>query len=517
MEIQSKVLKFVRRTDIMVEENQNQNQNQARTVTGPSYNLAPELKLQGSSNYKLWKYYMTGLFVSEGLWKCVDGKDKDPDRCLRAYYRFAPNALVPVIMNTTCPVAAWKIFETNYGKTSTISTLELFRHLFSVRLENYDSMQEYLNDTLSTQAKLSGMDEGVTDKILAYVMLLGLPPQYEAIKLTLESNKDVLTSDLVLFKLANYALPSSSEDSAHFVKNRGNNQKNPSSSSKGKQGESSRFNNKTERRDCFFCKIPGHLKKDCSKYKKWLAAKQAKANKVQEEQEVAATAVVIEDSLDDSHSDSCSLIVAEDHQDEAQALAVKEEHLVTWLVDSGATKHMCSNPSYFESISDTSSSRSVKVANGKSIPCTGIGDVILQVPGGKDVRAQDVLLVPELNANLLSVSAMVDRDLGITFNKKGCSVMDSKGSEVMKGVRRGGLFLVSYNYRSNPKPESSEVVTFNVTCDQDLWHKRLGHLSTGQMKKLKGQVTGLEIEAVNDSHSCETCFRGKSCRKPFPK
>ena len=53
---------------------------------------------------------------------------------------------------------------------------------------------------------------------------------------------------------------------------------------------------------------------------------------------------------------------------------------------------------------------------------------------------------------------------------------------------------------------------------QDVWHKRLAHISTAWMAKTAPIVKGIDLRTiVKDSGSlCEECRVGKSCRQPRP-
>jgi gag-polypeptide of LTR copia-type len=88
-------------------------------------------------------------------------------------------------------------------------------------------------------------------------------------------------------------------------------------------------------------------------------------------------------------------------------------HSCEWIVDSGATRHMCSEKSNFRRIDETFSGN-VKVADGQTIRAKGVGDVELIIfTEGEvfSVTLSNVLWVPELNENLISVNQLVAKDL----------------------------------------------------------------------------------------------------------
>ncbi|KAF2359375.1 hypothetical protein FHG87_009870 [Trinorchestia longiramus] len=51
----------------------------------------------------------------------------------------------------------------------------------------------------------------------------------------------------------------------------------------------------------------------------------------------------------------------------------------SWIVDSGATQHMCSKKSQFSSYSDLSSPVRVEIGDGRALKGVGVGDVHLKI------------------------------------------------------------------------------------------------------------------------------------------
>lgn len=71
----------------------------------------------------------------------------------------------------------------------------------------------------------------------------------------------------------------------------------------------------------------------------------------------------------------------------------------------------------------------MKVANRSSLRVEGEGTVKLTLEK-IDVSLKKVLLVPEICANLLSVSAMTAKGLRLIFEKSGCSIENEDGEQV---------------------------------------------------------------------------------------
>nr|XP_029715020.1 uncharacterized protein LOC115258764 [Aedes albopictus]XP_029721806.1 uncharacterized protein LOC115262979 [Aedes albopictus] len=109
-----------------------------------------------------------------------------------------------------------------------------------------------------------------------------------------------------------------------------------------------------------------------------------------------------------------------------------------WLIDSGSSMHMTGK---IEQLKDVvPCNKGVFLADGKmaSVRATGTCEFSKRgVTGEKiDVKLKNVLYVPGLAANVMSVSRMVDAGYNISFGHERCMVLD--GAEaVFVGERRG--------------------------------------------------------------------------------
>jgi hypothetical protein len=82
----------------------------------------------------------------------------------------------------------------------------------------------------------------------------------------------------------------------------------------------------------------------------------------------------------------------------------------TWWIDSGATIHVANLLQGFRSTRITQrSERQIKVANRAQADVEAVGDVHLELDTGFIMILRDVLYVPSLQRNLISVSCL-DKD-----------------------------------------------------------------------------------------------------------
>lgn len=79
-----------------------------------------------------------------------------------------------------------------------------------------------------------------------------------------------------------------------------------------------------------------------------------------------------------------------------------------WIIDSGATAHMTSRDDWLLKYKQISDGR-VTVANGEDLVVLGCGEVPIDTNSIVN-KISDVLHVPELNCNLLSVQKVLEKE-----------------------------------------------------------------------------------------------------------
>ncbi|XP_012481085.1 uncharacterized protein LOC105795983 [Gossypium raimondii] len=84
-----------------------------------------------------------------------------------------------------------------------------------------------------------------------------------------------------------------------------------------------------------------------------------------------------------------------------------------WLLDSGCTNHMSPDATIFKPLDKTK----VKIGNGQFINAEGRGDVLICTPTGSKIIS-NVLLVPEIDRNLLSITQLLEKGYSVVFKEK---------------------------------------------------------------------------------------------------
>jgi hypothetical protein len=80
-------------------------------------------------------------------------------------------------------------------------------------------------------------------------------------------------------------------------------------------------------------------------------------------------------------------------------------------VDSGASNHMTSHGKWFQNINDLKTLRFVEIGDDTTHPITQINKVPLSMQDGQTKYLKDVLHVPTITKNLVSIGQMVEQGL----------------------------------------------------------------------------------------------------------
>ena len=102
-----------------------------------------------------------------------------------------------------------------------------------------------------------------------------------------------------------------------------------------------------------------------------------------------------------------------------------------WYFDSGATKHITSQRSFFTTLESAPTGNSVTCANNSSYPVKGVGQNVLTAANGSTFTLYDALYVPGIKKNLLSVSAFAKIGLIVKFVDDRCTVHDLSSGDTI--------------------------------------------------------------------------------------
>ena len=121
----------------------------------------------------------------------------------------------------------------------------------------------------------------------------------------------------------------------------------------------------------------------------------------------------------------------------------------SWIIDSGATCHICNNRQSFLEFHSLERPQYVTLGDGHSLNSIRIGNVSIELLLGngkiRQCHLYNVLCVPKLSYNLLSVSKATEARKGVEFNSTDCQIVDKEGKVVAFGIRKGSPITSAVN------------------------------------------------------------------------
>uniref|UniRef100_A0AAG5DT47 Retrovirus-related Pol polyprotein from transposon TNT 1-94 n=1 Tax=Anopheles atroparvus TaxID=41427 RepID=A0AAG5DT47_ANOAO len=446
-----------------------------------SFSLPLREILRGSENYSSWSFATKMVLIKEKTWCAVkepaEGEpavsEETSMQALATICLSIDSSIYGLVRDAKNAKQAWDNLKNTYEHSGSTRKIGLLRRLTGIRLVGAErdediicqTTQQYVNELFTTSHQLAEVGFKVDDDWLASLLMKGLPKQYDPMILGLESSGIQLTADIVKAKILQDVKVSSEKQTVEaFLGN-----------SKSTTKRSSVKSNV----QCYRCKKMGHFASQCS-------------NQFSDKKQ--------EKSKNSGHATFFAAFNA------CQTSTAAEEE---WIFDSGATSHLCRNRNLLVDAENVSSS--INVANNTAVPVVAKGSVNVSADVGASTCAismNDVLYVPELAVNLLSVSKMCQKGYTVTFRKQTCKVISPSNKLVAIGQESGGL------YRLKRSPGSLVNMVSRMEDNFKLWHRRLCHMSVGCMKRLETMASGFEFR-VTDGMQCVPCIQGKHHRHPF--
>lgn len=171
------------------------------------------------------------------------------------------------------------------------------------------------------------------------------------------------------------------------------------------------------------------------------------------------------------------------------------------------------NSDLFQNVQKLEEHRQVKVGNGMCLEVKGVGNVQVQAWNGQQWIQTDlnnVLLVPELDVNLFSLSTVLDKGFEMYSDKDKCELLVRDGKVRAVAQRQDKMYKMCFKTENN----NTRLSQCNLVESLTGWHRKLVHINFDQVKRiLKGR--NISYREENDPF-CKDCLAGKQHRVPFP-
>ena len=448
-----------------------------------------------TDNYPTWRIQCKMTLYKEGLWGIVSREEERPgdratpeqrnkfqkrwEKALSLIVLSIDPSLLYLIGDPTSPIDTWELLENQFQKRTWANKLHLRRKLYSMKLIEGGAVQEHVRNMTEVFNALSAVGDAVTDEDRVIHLLASLPESFDVLVTALEACPEVPTMDVVVDRLFHEERKLGRDDGERAMTVRRQKGKGPM---------------------CYNCKEFGHVKKDCPSFKGRKPESKPRSKKKHRVNNAC--------SKEDSDSDNQAGLTV------SHAMTLDASLQNKWIIDSGATCHMCNDKSKFSDLQVLGEMQQVILGDGNSLKAVGKGSVMLELLAGrkKNCLLKDVLYVPGLNYNLLSVPKSTEIVDEAVFGHSKCEFL-KHGKIVATGKRVGELYYLECG---GGAPVAAVAQGSEVS--PELWHRRYGHIGEQSLRKLAKEnlVDGFSYDNTKEVGFCEGCAEGKNHKKKFP-
>ena len=365
-------------------------------------------------NFATWKVQCKMALIKDGLWNIVTGTEAEPegendrpkywlrkDRALATIVLAVEPSLLYLLGPDPDDLAVvWKKLADQFQKKTWSNKLALRRKLYGLKLKEGQPIQKHVKTMTEVFDELATIGDPLDDEDRVIHLLASLPKSYDMLVTALEALPEVPEIEVVTERLLHEERKQKDTDSRVEVE---------------AMTSKHRYNGKGPK--CHHCGKYGHMKRECRELLRDSGRIQSQFKK---EWPTKQKAYAIKEELRYSQKDDEDMIglVAE------QVLATK--NISNWIVDSGATCHMCNDKSLFTDIEDIEETQDITLGDGYAVNATAKGTVelnmYLTIGKSQKCRLHDVLYVPKLSYNLLSVAKVTSSGKSFKFADSNCSI-----------------------------------------------------------------------------------------------
>ena len=404
-----------------------------------------------TTNFPTWKIQCRMALLKLGVWGIVDGTEVAPEEDDHANYRKFRDrrdkalstivlavdvTLLYLIPDPQDPQEVWEKLCNQFQKKTWANKLTLRRRLYSLRLKDNESVQHHIKQMSEIFEELAVIGQPIEDEDRVVHLLSSLPDSFNMLVTAFEASPEVPSIEVVSERLLHEERKRKEKSERNVLL-----EDNHDALFVGSSGKS-----KFRGPICFYCGRNGHIKRNCEEWNKRLEENSSGPSEDKKQPEIANFSHVRnKKKADNRWSDS-------DDDDVIDCIALVSEVLPRrnrnkWIVDSAASNHMCCEASRFSSMRKLEKVKKIKVGNGKYLKASKTGTVKLLIKTGNKVRKcklNNVLFVPDLKFNLLSVSKSAEAGKRTEFDTRGCKFIDVMTNETVGTASKlGDLYYVN--------------------------------------------------------------------------
>eukprot|EP00253_Pinus_taeda_P014532 PITA_14532 len=188
-----------------------------------------------------------------------------------------------------------------------------------------------------------------------------------------------------------------------------------------------------------------------------------------------------------------------------------------WYVDSWASRHMTGVREYFSELLESGTDVEVVLGDDRVVRAVGVGTLTFQRESKPPLKVTEVLYVPGIRKNLISVSALQDRGYEVLF-RRGQVLMYPRGAPAESvrviGVRHAKVYKFAFQPLLALSSSTDNRASSSEQCE--IWHHRMGHMYHGALRTLREITTSMPDFSTDHFDTCRGCAMGKFSKSPFP-
>jgi hypothetical protein len=183
-----------------------------------------------------------------------------------------------------------------------------------------------------------------------------------------------------------------------------------------------------------------------------------------------------------------------------------------WIIDSGDSRHMIGDQARLSNLNEKKTSYKVELGDKNTYPVEGIGQASVKLKTGNNFHLRNVLYVPSLENNIVSISFLEDKGNIIDFvDGKVLSWPRDSSIENARviGTREGRLYRLL--------EKNDEAPVHDEVNPNEIWNRRYDHINYQALPFLKKKVEGIpELQSTLEG-IFKGCALGKNIKKPFSR
>lgn len=371
----------------------------------------------------------------------------------------------------------WNKLLSIYEQDSSVSKHLLHQQFYSLSFDG--TVTKFLSQIEELRSRLKAKGEELSDNMVITKVLMSLPQDYKhfvsAWESVAEESQTFNELSARLYIEETRLTTSDSNTEALAANTSGHNMK------------------------CFKCNKPGHFARNCRNIEQLICHFCHKKGHKMEK--------CFHRLFKSKGQDSTNAFVSsteEDLEEEAYAGASSSN---SWILDSGASEHMCHERSSFSNFSDTSAQRKVRIGDGSMLDVLGTGTISVQAWNGQmwiDTTINNVLFVPNLKVNLFSAAKCMDKGFHMNSDKNYYHILDKDNKIKAIAKRSGKLYTLIFR-------NDSQVESCNIADISD-WHIRFAHQNFPHVKSF---LDNRNIKYTTKNTFCNECLLGKQHRVSY--